>query len=91
MTMPGNKLLKCAPIKSSKGINRLIPLRFVSTKRGRTGGTLTRAKNSSPVTAFFTMTARLSERPDMYGNGCEGSTASGVSTGKIRSLNSVDV
>ena len=34
------------------------------------------------------VTARLSDRPEMYGNGCAGSTASGVSTGKIRSVNS---
>ena len=31
-------------------------------------------------------TARFSDRFEMYGNGCAGSTASGVSTGKIRSL-----
>ena len=34
-----------------------------------------------------TTIARLSERFEMYGNGCAGSTASGVSTGKMRSSN----
>ena len=33
------------------------------------------------------MIARLSERFEMYGNGCAGSTASGVSTGKMSSSN----
>ena len=32
-------------------------------------------------TGSRTSTARLSDRPLMYGNGCAGSTASGVSTG----------
>ena len=35
-----------------------------------------------PVAGSRTSTARLSESPLMYGNGCAGSTASGVSTGK---------
>ena len=35
----------------------------------RIGGTFTRAKKTAPVVGFFTMTARLSERPDIYGNG----------------------
>ena len=34
-----------------------------------------------------TRTARFSDRLEMYGNGCPGSTARGVSTGKIWSLN----
>ena len=51
--------------------------------RGSSGGTLTRAKCSLPVVGLDTTTARLSDSPEMYGNGCAGSTASGVSTGKI--------
>ena len=47
----------------------------------RIGGTLTLAKDSSSEAGFFRITAKLSERPEMYGNGCEGSTAKGVSTG----------
>ena len=47
-------------------------------------GTFTRAKRRSPVSGSQTIAARLSERFEMYGNGCAGSTASGVSTGKIR-------
>ena len=53
--------------------------------RGRSActllGTLTRAKCSTPVAGSRTSTARLSDSPLMYGNGCAGSTASGVSTG----------
>ena len=48
---------------------------------------LHRAKRSSPSAGSRTMIARLSERFEMYGNGCAGSTASGVSTGKMRSSN----
>ncbi|CAB4542844.1 unannotated protein [freshwater metagenome] len=55
----------------------------VTTKRGRFDGTLTRAKSSIPVSGFFTTTARFSESPEIYGNGCDGSIASGVNTGKI--------
>ena len=51
--------------------------------RGSSGGTFTRAKCSLPEVGLRTSTARLSERPEMYGKGCAGSTASGVSTGKI--------
>ena len=54
-----------------------------SRKRGSSGGTLTRAKRSSPVAESRTVTARFSDRFEMYGNGCAGSTASGVSTGKM--------
>ena len=32
------------------------------------------------------MTAKLSESPEMYGNGCDGSTANGVKTGNTRSV-----
>ncbi len=55
--------------------------------RGSSGGTLTRAKCSFSVFGLRTITARLSESPEMYGNGWAGSTASGVSTGKICSRN----
>ncbi len=50
---------------------------------------MTRAKWRWPLTGLRTTTARLRERPEMYGNGCAGSTASGVSTGKIWLRNSV--
>ena len=50
-------------------------------KRGRPSGTFTRAKRSSPVSTSRTMTPSESERPEMYGNGWPGPTASGVSTG----------
>ncbi len=50
-------------------------------KRGSEGGILMRAKCSLPVLGLMRITARLSESPEMYGKGCAGSTASGVSTG----------
>ncbi len=49
--------------------------------RGSRGGTLTRANIVAPVRGSATMTARLSDRPEMNGNGWAGSTTSGVSTG----------
>ena len=58
------------------------PLPSANMKRGRSGGTLIRA-NSRQVAWSRTSTARLSDRFEMYGNGCAGSTASGVRTGKI--------
>ena len=51
------------------------------TQRGRLLGTLTRAKCSAPLTGSRISTASESDRLEMYGNGCPGSTASGVSTG----------
>ena len=55
----------------------------ITTKRGRMGGTFTRANLRSPVVALRTMTARFNDRLEMSGNGCAGSTDRGVSTGKI--------
>ena len=63
------------------------PLRRPPIRRGSTGGTLMRAKRRSPVSGSRTVTASDSDRSLMYGNGCAGSTASGVSTGKISSKN----
>ena len=84
--MPGNSASRCAAITCSSGTKRVRP--GSATKRGSSGGTLTRAKRCSPVAGSRTATARLSERFEMYGNGCAGSTASGVSTGKMRASNS---
>ena len=53
------------------------------TKRGTLLGTLMRANSSGPPSGSRTTTARFSDSPEMYGNGWAGSTASGVSTGKI--------
>ena len=75
---------------SSSGINLVEPALFVGMNRESIGGTLTLAKNCSLVFEFFTITARLRDKPEMYGNGCEGSTANGVSTGNIRSLNNFE-
>ena len=52
------------------------------TKRDSSGGTFTRAKRCSRLPSV-TITPRFSDRLEMYGNGCPGSTASGVSTGKM--------
>ena len=63
---------------SSSGTKRW---RDTSINLGSDGGTLTRAKSSLPAIGFLTVTAKFIDNPDMYGNGCDGSTASGVSTG----------
>ena len=55
----------------------------IATKRSRPSGTFTRAKRSSPASGSRTRRPRLSDSPEMYGNGWPGPTASGVSTGKI--------
>ena len=56
---------------------------FGATARnlGSNGGTLTRANTVVSVLGSAIMTARLSDRPEMNGNGWAGSTTSGVSTG----------
>ena len=56
-----------------------------ATNRSRSGGTFTRAKRIRRSAGSRSQTARLSDRFEMYGNGCPGSTASGVRTGKTRS------
>ena len=67
-------------IASSSGTKQ--PREPIGRKRGSSSGTLTRAKRSSAVSGSRTKTPRLSDRPEMYGNGWPGPTASGVSTGK---------
>ena len=83
--MPGNSRFMWSEMTSSSGTNRWSP---TGTNREKIGGTFTRAKCSLLVFGLRTSTARLSESPEMYGNGCAGSTASGVSTGNTRFLNS---
>ena len=83
---PGKSSSRCAAMSSSSGRNaESARWSLTTTKRGTLLGTFTRAKRSTPGAgpcASRTSTARLSESPLMYGNGCAGSTASGVSTGK---------
>src|SRR5918996_2171856 len=86
--MPGKSCERCAAMTSSRGTKRSSP---TGRNRAKFGGTLTRAKCSVPVRGLRTTTARFSDSPEMYGNGCAGSTASGVSTGKIRSPNSTRI
>ena len=52
-----------------------------STKRSRPSGTFTRANRSSWLSGSTARTPSELERPEMYGNGWPGPTASGVSTG----------
>ena len=52
-------------INSSIGRNLVEPVEFVGMKRERIGGTFTRAKNSSSLSGFLTMTARFRDRPEM--------------------------
>ena len=68
-------------ITSSSGMKRRDPVEDVAMKRERIGGTLTLAKDSSLEVGSFSITARFSDSPEIYGNGCDGSTASGVKTG----------
>ena len=82
-SMPGKSMSRWAAITSSSATNRQEPSP-VSTQRSRVSGTLTRAKRCSEPTGSRIKTARLSERSEMNGKGCPGSTASGVSTGKTR-------
>ena len=83
MSMPGKSWSRCAATISSSGTNRSPSGRSVN--RGSNGGIFTRANRRSPVTGSRIAAARFSERFEMYGKGCEGSTESGVSTGKMRS------
>ncbi len=85
-SMPGNSRSRCAAITVSSGTNRSPS--GSGTNRGSSGGTFTRANLRTPVIGSRTNAARLRDRFEMYGNGCAGSTDSGVSTGKMRSSNS---
>ena len=58
--------------------------------RGSTSGTLTRANRSSPPSGLRTSTPRLSDSPEMYGNGWPGPTPSGVRTGNTSRSNVAD-
>src|SRR4051794_31244980 len=83
-SMPGKSWSRWAAMTSSSGTKRHRWCSSPSTamSRGSSGGTFTRAKCCFSVAGLRRMTARLSESPEMYGKGCAGSTASGVSTGK---------
>ena len=87
--MPGNSHGRKCAITSSSGTIRpaLAP---TCTNRGSTSGTLTRANRSSPPSGSRTSTPRLSESPEMYGNGWPGPTPSGVSTGNTSRSNVAD-
>ena len=83
--MPGNSQSRCAAITCSIAMKRSPS--GSANSRGNNGGTFSRAKRRPPVFGSRTSTARFSDRLEMYGNGCAGSTDSGVRTGKIRSVN----
>ncbi len=84
-SMPSKRCCRWAAITCSMGTKRSPS--GSTTKRLRSGGTLTRAIRSARLARSTTTTMRLSERLEMYGKGCAGSTARGVRTGKIRSSN----
>ena len=86
--MPLNSWSRCRAITSSKATYRPSAS---GMNRDSTVGTLTRANCRMPVSGLRTRTARLIDRPEMYGNGCDGSTASGVRTGKMRSAKSSSI
>ncbi len=89
ISMPGNRPSRCRAITDSSGTNVSSP---IGTNRGSTSfGTLTRANVSTPDTGSRTNTPIERDRFEMYGNGRPGPTASGVSTGKICSANSLSV
>ena len=79
-SMPVKSRCRKAPITSSIGTKRPSP---ISRKRGRLGGTLTRAKRPVPLTGSARSTASERLPPEMKGKGCAGSTTSGVRTGRI--------
>ena len=60
---PGNRVSRWAAITCSRGTKRSPS--GMTTKRGSTGGTLTRAMRRSPVDGSCTSTTRLSERFEM--------------------------
>ena len=70
---------------SSSGTKRVV--RPTRRKRGTPApiGTLTRASPVWSSSAWCSVTSRLSDRLEMNGNGCAGSIASGVTSGKTLS------
>ncbi len=74
ISMPGKSASRCAAITSSSGTSIGAPASVsageIVTKRGRFSvGTFTRANTRWLETGSCTITARLSERFDMYGKG----------------------
>ena len=65
--MPGKSRSRWAAITCSIGTKRRPPETL--RKRGRSGGTFTRAKRGSRVSGSRAITARFSDRLEMYGNG----------------------
>ena len=83
--MPGNTVveMRCDDVLQQHQPGAVLVGRQQPGEQRRT---LTRAKCSAPVSSATT-TARFNDSPEMYGNGCAGSTASGVRTGWICSVN----
>ena len=86
ISIPGNNIGRKAAMSSSIGRKRTDLSSgsglLSTTNRSTLSGTLTRAKCSPPSSGDLTATARFRLRPLTNGNGCAGSTASGVRTGK---------
>ena len=83
ISIPGKSSAIFAVITCSRGMYLRSSPVDVTTNLAKFDGTLTRAKSSTPVSGFLTITARLSDSPEIYGKGCEGSIANGVKTGNI--------
>ena len=81
----GEQALEVLPDDVLERHEPLVPERDEPAK---IGGTFTRAKCCLSDFGLRRATARFSDSPEMYGNGCAGSTASGVRTGNTRSLKS---
>ena len=85
ISIPGNSMSRFAAITCSCGMNRSPSGSGV--KRAMFGGTFTRANRRMRVEGSRATTARFSDRSEMYGNGCAGSTESGVRIGNTRFSN----
>jgi hypothetical protein len=79
ISIPGKSAERRLAISCSSRTKRPPP--GSGRKRGRFGGTFTRAIRRVNSPGARTTTARFNDRFEMYGKGCAGSTASGVRTG----------
>ena len=89
ISMPGNSWSRCAAMTCSSGTNRSPSGR--RTNRGSSGGTFTRANRRSPVHRVAHDHRQVQRQVRDVGERVRrGRPASGVSTGKIRSLEHLD-
>ena len=80
--MPGKSRSRLSSITSSSGTKRFsVPTRM-KREMPCPSGTLTRAITDSASPGLRTVTSRFSDRFETNGNGCAGSSACGVTSGK---------